>query len=304
MVDSGHLPCDSGLGNWHGEGSGQALPLTTGATDLPGGWRLMTGNSAVEFDYEAGATIQGRGEVSSTDRNLAGMRLARCLEVLARRPGPAAAAGLRRGRHVRAIRRERPALTVHGSDLSLTGVREAVRYRDGAHYTVADALALPYRDAAFDIVVLFDLLEHVPDVGRALDEIARVLRPAGLSWLRAVRSAAGHAVRPALADRTDPDPSLEARPCRPHPAAHRRAGGRRCAERAAWRRPGAATRSTLSASVTTSSTTGGGRRCATPARAARRAGQAADAGDDAAPGVCPTWRRRCCAPGRPPPGCI
>ena len=115
------------------------------------------------FDYESGATIQGRGEVSSRQRDLAGMRLARCVAVLPGGRGRLLLLGCGAGRHVRALRRERPALTVHGSDLSLTGVREAVRHRDGACYTVADALALPYGDAAFDIVVLFDLLEHVPE---------------------------------------------------------------------------------------------------------------------------------------------
>jgi SAM-dependent methyltransferase len=134
----------------------------------------------VEFDYEASATIQGRGDISSRQRDLAGMRLARCVAVLPGGPGRLLVLGCGAGRHVRALRRERPALTVHGCDVSLTGVREAVRRRDGAHYVVADALALPYQTAAFDVVVLFDLLEHVPDVGQALDEIARVLRPDGL----------------------------------------------------------------------------------------------------------------------------
>lgn len=108
------------------------------------------------------------------------MRLDRCLQDVPGGPGRLLLLGCGAGRHVRAIRRERPDLTVHGTDLSLTGVREAARHRDGARYTVADALALPYRDTAFDCVVLFDLLEHVPDVGQALDEIARVLRPKGV----------------------------------------------------------------------------------------------------------------------------
>jgi SAM-dependent methyltransferase len=142
--------------------------------------RLAAPAGPVDFDYEASATIQGRGEISSRQRDLAGMRLARCLEALPTGPARLLLLGCGAGRHVRALRRERPALTVHGSDLSLTAIREAVRHRDGARYTVADALALPYRAAAFDAVLLFDLLEHVPDVGRALDEIARVLRPGGV----------------------------------------------------------------------------------------------------------------------------
>jgi SAM-dependent methyltransferase len=136
--------------------------------------------AGVDFDYEASGTIQGRGEISSRQRDLAGLRLARCLAVLPGGSGRLLLLGCGAGRHSRALRRERPNLRVHGCDLSLTAIREAVAHHDGAAYTVADALALPYRDQSFDLIVLFDLLEHVPDVGRAVDEIARLLKPGGL----------------------------------------------------------------------------------------------------------------------------
>lgn len=44
---------------------------------------------------------------------------------------------------------------------------------------VADVQELPFADAAFDTVVAAWMLYHVPDVGRGLAEIARVLRPGG-----------------------------------------------------------------------------------------------------------------------------
>ncbi len=43
----------------------------------------------------------------------------------------------------------------------------------------ADALALPFRDASFDLVVALDVLEHLVDHAAAAHEIARVLRPRG-----------------------------------------------------------------------------------------------------------------------------
>jgi SAM-dependent methyltransferase len=43
----------------------------------------------------------------------------------------------------------------------------------------ADVQALPFRDAAFDAVKATEILEHVPDAGRALAECRRVLRPGG-----------------------------------------------------------------------------------------------------------------------------
>jgi ubiquinone/menaquinone biosynthesis C-methylase UbiE len=44
----------------------------------------------------------------------------------------------------------------------------------------ADISALPYEDGRFDLVVCFEVIEHVDDPGRALDELRRVLAPDGL----------------------------------------------------------------------------------------------------------------------------
>ncbi len=46
-------------------------------------------------------------------------------------------------------------------------------------FGVADAQALPFVTNAFDVVVANHMLYHVPDRGKALAEIRRVLRPAG-----------------------------------------------------------------------------------------------------------------------------
>jgi 2-polyprenyl-6-hydroxyphenyl methylase/3-demethylubiquinone-9 3-methyltransferase len=40
--------------------------------------------------------------------------------------------------------------------------------------------ALPFADDAFDIVLSCDALEHVEDLSRVLDEVARVVKPDGL----------------------------------------------------------------------------------------------------------------------------
>lgn len=43
-----------------------------------------------------------------------------------------------------------------------------------------DLTALTYPDASFDLVITSETLEHVPDIGRALGEIRRVLAPGGV----------------------------------------------------------------------------------------------------------------------------
>jgi ubiquinone/menaquinone biosynthesis C-methylase UbiE len=67
---------------------------------------------------------------------------------------------------------------VVATDLSPRMV-ELARER-GIDAQVADVQALPFADGEFDVVVAAWMLYHVPDLDRAFDEIARVLRPGGL----------------------------------------------------------------------------------------------------------------------------
>jgi SAM-dependent methyltransferase len=54
-----------------------------------------------------------------------------------------------------------------------------------AHMRVCgDAQRLPFRDATFGFVFTINCLEHVPDAGKALAEIDRVLRPGGVLLLK------------------------------------------------------------------------------------------------------------------------
>ena len=47
-------------------------------------------------------------------------------------------------------------------------------------FEVADAMNLPYGDSSFDAVIIANALHIVPDPGKVLNEIKRVLRPGGL----------------------------------------------------------------------------------------------------------------------------
>jgi len=56
---------------------------------------------------------------------------------------------------------------------------------DGATFVKGTALALPFEDAAFDAVCLFDVIEHLPSRSErlALREAYRVLKPGGRIYL-------------------------------------------------------------------------------------------------------------------------
>lgn len=50
-----------------------------------------------------------------------------------------------------------------------------------ARAEVGDALRLPYADNSFDVVLMSEILEHIPSDEAAIAEMARVLRPGGVA---------------------------------------------------------------------------------------------------------------------------
>lgn len=77
----------------------------------------------------------------------------------------------------------------------LVGVDQSARMVDiqrskGIDARVGDVLELPFADGEFDLAVAAWMLYHVPEVDRALTELARVLRPGGR--LVAVTNSAEH----------------------------------------------------------------------------------------------------------------
>ena len=64
-----------------------------------------------------------------------------------------------------------------GIDLS-PGMLEKARAR-GLDVVEGSATALPFPDASFDVTCAFKVLAHIPDIERALSEMARVTRPRG-----------------------------------------------------------------------------------------------------------------------------
>jgi SAM-dependent methyltransferase len=65
-----------------------------------------------------------------------------------------------------------------GVDMSQIALRLAQRH-DGPELVRADFCSLPFADGAFDLVGVFDTLEHVADDVAALRELGRVCRPGG-----------------------------------------------------------------------------------------------------------------------------
>lgn len=134
------------------------------------------------FDYENPQTIEGHGVGDPTRHDLAATRLVRLLKAFRSLPpgSKVMEVGCGVGRQSRTLKKLRPDLQVFGCDLSQLAISEARKYNDEVEYEVSDAARLPYSDASFDAVMLFDVLEHVPDVEAVVREVARVLKPEGL----------------------------------------------------------------------------------------------------------------------------
>lgn len=72
---------------------------------------------------------------------------------------------------------------VVGMDISMEAVdyaRERFSNGDKPIFVCADAIRLPFRDNAFDVVVSFETIEHIRHYGKFLAECRRVLKENGL----------------------------------------------------------------------------------------------------------------------------
>jgi ubiquinone/menaquinone biosynthesis C-methylase UbiE len=70
-------------------------------------------------------------------------------------------------------------LLVIGLDLSLGMLREAKRKSPSPSLLQSPADALPFSDGSFEFVFMTEVIHHLPDVDRAINEIFRILKTGG-----------------------------------------------------------------------------------------------------------------------------
>ena len=78
-----------------------------------------------------------------------------------------------------ALGRRHPGIELWGLDLRPTQLVHAQTLHPVATYVQADATRMPFPDGSFDRVHASWVLEHIPDPGRVLREVRRILAPGG-----------------------------------------------------------------------------------------------------------------------------
>ena len=68
---------------------------------------------------------------------------------------------------------------VTGTDISRAAIAYGLKKYDDIRLEVQAAETLPYADESFDVVLSFDLFEHIAQIDRHVGEVRRVLRPGG-----------------------------------------------------------------------------------------------------------------------------
>src|SRR6202795_2737511 len=126
------------------------------------------------FDYEA--KQWGTAAVRPKPWYMNGRKPRSLLDDLSSIHGQVLDVGCGGGSVAKAVKRERPDLEVFGCDLSESALKTAGASPDGVDFRLATAERLPFEDGTFDLVWIFDVLEHVEDPERVLREVARVLK--------------------------------------------------------------------------------------------------------------------------------
>jgi len=122
----------------------------------------------------------GSGLIDAQSLDLPALKYRWVRGLLRRNPrGKLLEVGCNGGRFLKTLRHSVPSLEYFGCDRDEAAIHRAAG-DDGIRVCVADGYRLPFRDHAFDYVLVMDYLEHVADSASALKEISRVLAPGGM----------------------------------------------------------------------------------------------------------------------------
>lgn len=128
------------------------------------------------WQQSAAAWIEAQGERGDFGRRYVLDRVM-LPRALARAPASALDVGCGEGRFCRLLSAQ--GVTCTGIDPTPALIAQARALDSQSRYEEASAESLPFADASFDLVVSYLSLIDIPDITRAIPEMARVLKPGG-----------------------------------------------------------------------------------------------------------------------------
>ncbi len=136
----------------------------------------------MSFDYNQ--SIWGQDTASLNPSHPTAIRLSQSLKVLNSLPTNAKIleVGCGAGQFIRAIKQRLPASECYGFDISEVAINKAKETGDGVNYLFGPSSRWPFEDNFFDVVVIYDVLEHVESVEQTMAEVRRVLKSEGLFY--------------------------------------------------------------------------------------------------------------------------
>jgi len=139
-----------------------------------------------KYNYEQ--SIWGKGEASLSWFSPTSFRLRQSLKAIKnlKAGDRVLEVGCGAGQFIQAIKKLRPELECCGCDISEKALDEAGKNRGSVKYDLLSdggKSSFPYQDNNFQAILIYDVLEHVEDVDKMLQEINRVLEPNGIFYL-------------------------------------------------------------------------------------------------------------------------
>lgn len=124
--------------------------------------------------------VWGENYVSLNPFYFGALRLKYCLSALKNINGKVIEIGCGAGAFVRGVKKYRNDLELLGSDIDIKSIELAQQIDKVNKYVAADVHKLPFRNEQFNAVIGFDIIEHVKNPQKTIDELNRVTLPNGV----------------------------------------------------------------------------------------------------------------------------
>jgi ubiquinone/menaquinone biosynthesis C-methylase UbiE len=136
----------------------------------------------MQLDFNSGEKLCGVGAIKVLPWYIPALKIKYALNALQPISGKVLDFGCGAGAMTRALAFYRQELKIIGCDINKKEIAAAQQINGQAEFVYGDIYNLPFSRNHFDGVVSFDVLEHLDNIGKAIKEVNRVLKPGGIFY--------------------------------------------------------------------------------------------------------------------------